>query len=53
MESNSGEPPGTGGSHDFSNGVATDASRSIAAVVEVRDIAVLDDHIEALVGGPA
>lgn len=52
MASKQGEPP-HGGSDHFSNGEPTDESRSIAAVVEVRDIAVLGDRIAALVGGAA
>lgn len=53
MEQKTGEPPDRGGSNDFSNGELIDASRGIAAIVEVRDVATLDEGIEALVGGPA
>lgn len=53
MAYDTGEPPGIGGSNDFSTGEPTDDSRAIAAVVEVRDVAVLDDRIEALLGGAA
>ncbi|MFB6188583.1 MAG: hypothetical protein ABEI57_01750 [Halapricum sp.] len=52
MASKYGEPP-TGGSNHFSTGAPPDVGRSVAAVLEVRDVADLDDRIEALVGGAA
>ena len=48
-----GESPTPGGSNDFSDGEPTTVDRSIAAVVEVRNIAVLDERLKALVGGAA
>jgi hypothetical protein len=50
MASKNGEPP-SGGSDNFSTGESTDVSRSVAAVVEVRDVANVDERIQALVGG--
>ena len=47
------ESPTSGGSNDFSDGEPTNVDRSIAAVVEIRDVAILDERLEALVGGAA